>query len=157
MLSRLSLSLSHLVSLVASKEIVFSTALSLSLSLSHTHTEFKVTFSSLSFLLLFYFFFLFLYSLVRSQAQIPIPCFLFFFVTHPLLISFLHQTRSSERDNGYVSFDYDLDLGCFRNRLEDEYGIWPMKWEANFELKQCLISGFLGLEYVFCWIMVIVD
>jgi hypothetical protein len=61
----------------------------------------------------------------------PLPCFPFFFVTHPLLISFLHQTRPSERDNGYVSFDYDLDLGCFRNLLEYGYEILPMNWEAD--------------------------
>jgi hypothetical protein len=41
------------------------------------------------------------------------PCFPLFFVTHSLLILFLHQTRLSERDNEYVSFDYNLDLGLF--------------------------------------------
>jgi hypothetical protein len=46
-----------------------------------------------------------------------------------------------------MSFDYDLNLGCFRNRLEDGYGVWPMKWEADFGLKQCLISGSVDLKY----------
>jgi hypothetical protein len=91
----------------------------------------------------------------------PLPCFPFFFVTHPLLISFLHQTRPSERDNGYVSFDYDLDLGCFRNLLEYGYEILPMNWEADFGLKQCLIfwlcrSGVFGsFSWVFCVVSIL--